>query len=339
MKIIEIDKSKHYAKLRIVQHKSELKGTIKKRKFNEKEKRAIRKGPITFSLGEKNSFYNLNKNIDNLDDVQLKQLKRYNERLDANILLLDLDNLTATKKKKLKNLLQTFYDDGEILLTPEDIMYKRKGLQYKLVPGNEMQIKGGLRFNKTGLNVENVDIDFDNNDENFYNLLTRDELKALSRYQANSYRINNEYVRNGRYQYFKEYPDELQDSTDIEYMDMVDDMLSSMKKSGGLHNNYILYRGGRLPRNFDELKVGDVLETTGFTSTSTEWQTATGFRSNNGCIYRIYAPSGTEGIHISDVYLGSYSEHEFVLKFGQKYKIMDIQESERHNYVIDVMLI
>lgn len=114
------------------------------------------------------------------------------------------------------------------------------------------------------------------------------------------------------------------------YQEEHQNVRSAIEKAPRLTQDTILFHGGI----FDEsLKVGDVSNFKGFTSTSYKREISerifTG-NGNNEYLIKMYAPQGTKGIVItgSDPEFGSGSEHEFLLKDNTRFQVLNIDSGK-----------
>ena len=117
--------------------------------------------------------------------------------------------------------------------------------------------------------------------------------------------------------------------SDIEYYeDERKHLDSAIEKAPRLTQDTILFHGGI----FDgDLKVGDVSNWKGFTSTSYDESVSRDvFTGNNyenpEYLVKIYAPKGTKGVVITGE-LGQGMEHEFLLKENQRFQVLNIDKN------------
>lgn len=99
-----------------------------------------------------------------------------------------------------------------------------------------------------------------------------------------------------------------------------------------LQSNTVLWRGGHWD---NDLKVGDVMTTPAFNSTSFSADCANevGIKSQhkeNAYMIKIYAPDGTKGMCINtDDLAYEYPEHEFLLGPNQKYIVLAVDDEAK----------
>lgn len=100
-----------------------------------------------------------------------------------------------------------------------------------------------------------------------------------------------------------------------------------MKKSPGLVEDTILFRGGRL----DELmEVGEIGKFKAPTSTSYREATAKNFVEEDEYLIEIYAPKGTKGIVVNDGRFHKHSSsHEYTLAPGQEYVVLEVDRAKK----------
>ncbi len=130
--------------------------------------------------------------------------------------------------------------------------------------------------------------------------------------------------------YNKKYLNKLND----EQRRNIKDIDKIMKKSPGLLQDTVLYRGGKLDIH---LREGDHSVFKTYTSTSFQEYTANEYRNTGDMLIKIYAPKGTKGVCGNDKwnFKNGFMEHEYTLPRNTGYTVLSI---DYENNIAEILL-
>ena len=259
-----------------------------------------------------------------------------------------IDKYNSVKDKDISNFPQRVQDEveamGEAIYQIESKIITKKATELSSFNEDDFEIDptpynsdeiGDLEarnLEQQNKNLADIDWDFYGDGTNFYS-------------DYHYYDVNKTLTMGDAYwkELIKENPSKKED---LEYTqkytnDIINHLHYLMDKGGGLTQDTVLYRGGIFPSNILPGMKGK-FDT--IASTSYNKEKAEGFQQEGKeYLMTIYAPKGTKGLGGSgkyrnddDMHLGVLHEHEFTLRDGQKYIVLDKNDRDK---TVSILLI